>query len=82
MRRLAAETIVLLKNDAGILPLKSDQLKTIAIIGPNAKARVLTGGGSASLKASYFVSPYEGIVKALPTDVEISYNEGNQGERL
>ncbi|KZS87466.1 glycoside hydrolase family 3 protein [Sistotremastrum niveocremeum HHB9708] len=78
MRRLAAQAIVLLKNDGGILPLKADHLKKVAIIGPNAKARVLTGGGSASLKASYFVSPYEGIVKALPKDVEISYNEGSQ----
>ncbi|KZT34807.1 glycoside hydrolase family 3 protein [Sistotremastrum suecicum HHB10207 ss-3] len=78
MRRLAAQSIVLLKNDGGLLPLKSGQLKKVVIIGPNAKARVLSGGGSAALKASYFVSPYEGIVKALPETVEVSYCEGNQ----
>ncbi|KZT33940.1 beta-glucosidase [Sistotremastrum suecicum HHB10207 ss-3] len=78
MRQLAAQSIVLLKNDGGILPLKSGQLKKVAVIGPNAKARVLSGGGSAALKASYFVSPYEGVVNALPKGVEITYHEGSQ----
>ena len=54
-------------------------MKKVAIVGGNAKAIVLSGGGSAALKPSYFVSPYEGIVAALKEadpSVEITYSEG------
>ncbi|KAI0782097.1 glycoside hydrolase superfamily [Abortiporus biennis] len=56
-------------------------LKKIAIVGGNAKAIVLSGGGSAALKPSYFVSPFEGIVGALDDDVEISYSEGARASK-
>lgn len=86
MRRVAAQSIVLLKNEGGILPLAPKSLKKIAIVGGNAKSIVLSGGGSAALKASYFVSPYDGIVNALSSSsagggdgVEIKYCEGAPG---
>ncbi|KAJ7097620.1 beta-glucosidase [Mycena epipterygia] len=78
MRRVAAQSIVLLKNDGDLLPLRPQNLKKIAVVGGNAKAMVLSGGGSAALKASYFISPYQGIVDALSAnpDAEITYSEG------
>ena len=78
LRQLAAQSIVLLKNKDSVLPLTKDSLKKVAILGGNAKAFVLSGGGSAALKPSYFVSPYEGLVKALGEDVEVTYAEGAQ----
>ncbi|KAH0292634.1 hypothetical protein M436DRAFT_49461 [Aureobasidium namibiae CBS 147.97] len=60
LRRLAAESIVLLKNEGDILPLKKDM--KILVIGPNAKTATYCGGGSASLRPYYAVTPYEGIV--------------------
>ena len=80
MRKVAAQTIVLLKNENDILPLKPEGLKKVAILGGNAKALVLSGGGSAALKSSYFISPYEGIVNALGSNVEVTYSEGARGE--
>ena len=59
LRRVAAESIVLLKNDNSILPF--DKNKTIAIIGPNAKVATYSGGGSASLLPYYAVTPFDGI---------------------
>ncbi|KAF8437627.1 glycoside hydrolase family 3 protein [Boletus edulis BED1] len=76
LRKLAAESIVLLKNDNNLLPLQPQKLKKIAIVGGNAQAVVLSGGGSAALKPSYFISPYQGIVNALPSDVEVTHSEG------
>lgn len=76
MRKVAAEAIVLLKNEGNVLPLKQPELKKVAILGGSAKAVVVSGGGSAALKPSYFVSPYDGIVNALGNDVEITYAEG------
>ena len=105
MRKVAAQAIVLLKNNNSLLPLKpkvcrvtrcvcrasyahnhyvqEQGLKKIAIVGGNAKAAVLSGGGSASLKPIYFVSPYEGMVavlKAADPNVEITYSEGARGQ--
>ncbi|KAL0580048.1 hypothetical protein V5O48_001983 [Marasmius crinis-equi] len=80
LRRVAAESVVLLKNDEGLLPLKSTSFKKkVAIVGGNAKQVVLSGGGSAALKPSYFVSPYDGIVNALKElgeGVDVTYSEG------
>lgn len=70
---------MLLRNEGSLLPLKAKELKKVAIVGPNAKALVLSGGGSAALKASFFVTPYDGIVKALKeagNEVEVTYSEG------
>ncbi|KAG8874632.1 hypothetical protein FRB97_005773 [Tulasnella sp. 331] len=79
MRKVAANSIVLLKNDGDILPIKPDTIKKIAIIGPNAKALVASGGGSASMNCAYVVTPHTGIVDALPKGVEVTYHEGTVG---
>nr|QNS30905.1 beta-glucosidase [Auricularia heimuer] len=78
VRHLAASSIVLLRNEGGVLPLDKSKVKKVAIIGPNAKERIINGGGSASLRAAYVVSPYEGIVNALGKDVEVIYAEGTR----
>ena len=59
LRRVAAESIVVLKNDNQILPFKKD--KSVAVIGPNAKITTYAGGGSACLTPYYTVTPFEGI---------------------
>ena len=82
MRKVASESVVLLRNEGDVLPLNPQKLKKIAIIGSNAKAIVLSGGGSAALKPSYFVSPYDGIVSALEkagNGTEVTYSEGAKG---
>ncbi|KAL3439946.1 putative beta-glucosidase J [Aspergillus insuetus] len=59
LRRAAAESTVLLKNDGDILPL--DPTKKTLVIGPNADIAAYCGGGSAALAAYSTVSPREGI---------------------
>jgi beta-glucosidase len=80
MRKVASHSIVLLKNEEDLLPLKADEIKTIAIVGPNAQLSVISGGGSAALKAAYTVTPFEGITSALAADTKILTCEGAQGE--
>ncbi|KAG9046685.1 hypothetical protein FS837_003838 [Tulasnella sp. UAMH 9824] len=81
MRRVAAESIVLLKNTDNILPIEPDDsgIKKVAIIGPNAKATVVSGGGSAFIRNAYAVTPFEGILSALPEGVKVKYHEGCAG---
>jgi len=48
-RHIAEQSIVLLKNDRGILPLDPAKLRSIAVIGPNANTGMISGGGSAQV---------------------------------
>ena len=48
-RRIAEQSIVLLKNDQGILPLDRAKLHSIAVVGPNANTSMISGGGSAQV---------------------------------
>ncbi|RSH88687.1 hypothetical protein EHS25_002914 [Saitozyma podzolica] len=62
LRRAAAEAVVLLKNENGILPLR--QPKKIAVIGHNARVAVVSGGGSAQLSPTFSTTPLAAITKA------------------
>ncbi|KAG8851519.1 hypothetical protein FRB96_009192 [Tulasnella sp. 330] len=77
-RKLASEGMVLLRNN-GTLPLKAGQ--KIAVIGPNAKSRVISGGGSAFLKPSYVVTPWEGLRNNAPEGTELSFAVGCYSHR-
>ena len=50
-QQIAEQSIVLLKNDGGVLPLSPASVKSIAIIGSHADVGVLSGGGSAQVDA-------------------------------
>ena len=73
LRKVGGESIVLLKNEKNVLPVKS---KKVAIIGPNAKDKVITGGGSAQLKAAWIVTPYQGLDEGKPEGTELIYSVG------
>jgi beta-glucosidase len=71
--RAAQETIVLLKNRGGVLPLRSDKTGTIAVIGPNADRRLL-GGYSGTPR--YYTTVLQGIQARAGDDATILYSEG------
>lgn len=50
-KRIEEESIVLLKNEGGILPLREGDGKTVVVIGGHADEGVLSGGGSAQVDA-------------------------------
>lgn len=68
----ARQSIVLLKNDNGLLPLDKKKYKKIVIIGPNADECIL-GGYSHIPKQQ--ISPLEAI-KEKYKDVEVVYSKG------
>ncbi|KAJ5784609.1 uncharacterized protein N7503_009821 [Penicillium pulvis] len=70
MRRAAAESVVLLKNEGAPLPLKKDG--SLLVIGPNAKQAAYCGGGSASLAPYYTVTPFDGVSAKSNGDVKFS----------
>ena len=48
-RRIAEQSIVLLKNQNAALPLDAAKVRTIAVIGENADTGMISGGGSAQV---------------------------------
>lgn len=72
---VAKKSLVLLKNDNGLLPLNRNKIKTIAVIGPNADSRkVLKGNYSGT--ASKYVTVLDGVREAVGRDVRVYYAEG------
>jgi beta-glucosidase len=71
-RRTARESFVLLQND-GVLPLRD--LRTLAVIGPNADALVIQGGGSARVEPHAPVSPLAGLRARFP-NMEVAHERG------
>lgn len=72
--RAARESIVLLKNDDGVLPLKSGAAKTIAVIGPLAASRVALEGNYNAIPVKP-VLPIDGIEKEFGAE-RVLYAEG------
>lgn len=76
-KQLAAESMVLLKNDNHILPLKSNY-KNIAIIGPITKdATNIMGSWSAKGKSENVQTIYEALVNKLVSKTKLHYAKGS-----
>jgi len=71
----ARESIVLLKNKDSFLPLNKDEIKTIAVIGPNADRKDVLLGNYFGLPSKY-VTVLEGIQQAVNEDTRVFYAEG------
>ena len=71
---LAQKSMVLLKND-GVLPLRRDSVRTIAVIGPNADSRECLLGNYNGTPARA-VTFLEGIRAAAGEDIRIVYSQG------
>ena len=76
LREAAAASIVLLKNDGGLLPLDPASLTSVAVIGPTAANASSQGGGSAQVLSPYDVSPLEGLRSALGDGVSVTFEPG------
>jgi beta-glucosidase len=85
-RRIAEQSIVLLKND-GVLPLRREQVHSIAVIGPHADEGMISGGGSAQVDPPgrpaprwqehvwFPTSPLKAICQKAP-EAEVIFNSG------
>ncbi len=75
-RLIAEEGMVLLRNEKGLLPLKPETLKTVALIGPYAVKPSTGGGGSSKVNPIYKVDPLTGLQQRLGSGVTVTLNEG------
>ncbi|MCF7875590.1 glycoside hydrolase family 3 C-terminal domain-containing protein, partial [Candidatus Bipolaricaulota bacterium] len=83
-REAGRESIVLLKNENGLLPL-SDELESVAVIGPNADSKrnllgdyAFSGHMEGEKTSGSITSVLEGIKDRVREDAKIFYAEGSK----
>jgi beta-glucosidase len=75
-REAARASLVLLKNDGGVLPLDRARIRRIAVVGPNAEVARVGGGGSSRVFPPYAVSPLQGLKDAAGDALQIQFAPG------
>jgi hypothetical protein len=75
-RTAAAESIVLLKNAGGLLPLDAAKIRSVAVTGPSAAIARTGGGGSSLVRPKYSVTALDGIQEAAGARVQVGYALG------
>ena len=73
---VARESVVLLKNIKGRLPLSAEKMRDVLVIGENADLMHAAGGGSAEIKALYEITPLMGIKSLLGGNTKVTYVKG------
>lgn len=74
-RKIADESVILLKNDNNLLPLDANKIKRLAVIGPNAN-RVQFGDYTWSKNTEDGVTPLSGIKNLVGDKVDVRYAKG------
>ena len=78
-RDIAADGIVLLKND-GALPLNPSEGSKVLLIGENAYKMMVVGGGSSNLKTKYEVIPLDALREAFDGKADVMWERGYVGD--
>lgn len=76
-RSVARESIVLLKNEGGVLPLRAENLRKLAVVGALASDGLsMLGSWRAQGRAEEVVTILQGFERAAPKGLEIAYAAG------
>ena len=75
-KKIALESVVLLKNEKDFLPLKKESIKSIAVIGPLADTIAWDWYGGTP---PYKVTPLDGIKAAVGPNVKVNYAANETG---
>ncbi|MEO7931528.1 MAG: glycoside hydrolase family 3 C-terminal domain-containing protein [Chthoniobacterales bacterium] len=77
---IAGEAIVLLKNEGALLPIVLDKVRSIAVIGENARRKHSKGGFGAGVKVMHEVNALEGIMQRSSLVTDVTYSKGYSSE--
>jgi beta-glucosidase len=68
--------MVLLKNEGDALPLDASRITSLAVIGENAIRHNADGFFGAGVKTMHEITPLEGIVQRVGSNVNVTYSTG------
>lgn len=75
-KKVADQSIILLKNENNFLPLNTNKIKSIAVIGPNGDEARMEGGGSGGLTGNYGISTHRGILNKVGDKIDVKFARG------
>lgn len=75
-RKVAEESVVLLKNEKGLLPITKEKYKKVAVIGAFAREPRYQGGGCTLVNPIRISRPYEEMEKLAGKNIELTYAKG------
>lgn len=78
-KRAAQESMVLLKNEGGVLPLDKEKTEKIVVLGVLGDMENIGDHGSSKVHPYYTVTPLKGLMKKMPR-AQILYNDGKDME--
>jgi beta-glucosidase len=81
-RRAAAESMVLLKNEQGILPITTQKYKRILIVGGFARKPRFQGAGSSQINPAVLDVPYDELFKTAGNSFSLQYAQGHPEQDL
>ena len=76
LARVTSRSFVLMSNRLGLLPLKKANLRSVALIGPNAIEPQTQGGGSVRVLPSARVQLAESLRRAVGKSTRVSLHQG------
>jgi beta-glucosidase len=76
LTRVVSRSFVLLSNGRGLLPLKKANVRSVALIGPNAIEPQTQGGGSVRVLPSVRVNLAESLRRALGNGTTVTLHQG------
>jgi len=76
-KQVALESVVLLKNAGGLLPLDREAVKSVAVIGPRAKDVALDWYSGTP---PYTITPLDGIKEKAGAAVKVNYAANNDND--
>ena len=79
-QQIARESIVLLKNEGGILPIPPDRPQKLLIVGATAVAPVIQGCGCATTTPWMLDKPLDEIVEIAGNSLSIAYATGTTAD--
>ncbi len=79
---IAAEAVVLLKNEKQLLPLNLKGIKKLGVIGANSTRKYSLGGYGAGVKTKTEITPLEALKEKIPSHIQIIYAEGYKEKYL
>lgn len=75
LREAAADGMVLVRNQGGVLPLDASARPSVAVVGEHARFARTQGGGSATVFPDHVVTPFDGLTEVFGAD-RVQYAAG------
>ncbi|MEO7026491.1 MAG: glycoside hydrolase family 3 N-terminal domain-containing protein, partial [Caulobacteraceae bacterium] len=78
--RAAEEGTILLRNEGDLLPFDPGALRSVAVVGPNAAARRIQGGGSSQVRPGRRIYLLQAIEETLAGRCDLVHADGGDNE--